>query len=274
MVKTRIFTGIALSALILLAVLGLPDAIFTAGSLVVILFAANEWAALTGLRGFAGQGAFVLSVAVFSGLAWWSVLLGWESLPVAFGGVWWVAAALLLTVWRADWSQDPAARWALRVAGIPTLVPAWIALALIHRYDPWLLVFLLVLAAVGDSAAYFTGKRFGRHHMAPLLSPGKTWEGLAGELSAALLVSLVGAYLFAGDTVSAKVMFMVLAMLTIFASVCGDLFESLVKRVAGVKDSGDLLPGHGGVLDRMDSHLAAGPVFLFGLMWLLGGQIR
>lgn len=271
--KTRIFTGLALSALTLLVILGLPNTLFAAVSLIVVLFGASEWAALTGLHGLLGQGIYVGGVGLCSWLAWSSVALGWIWPPVVVGGLWWVAAAVLLALWQPQWGETVQARWGLRVAGLPTLVPAWIALVLIHRYDPWLLVFLVVLAAIGDTAAYFTGKRFGRRHMAPRLSPGKTWEGLLGELTAAFVVSLVGAGIFAGDAFGIRAAFVLLAMLTVFASVCGDLFESLLKRVAGAKDSGHLLPGHGGVLDRMDSHLAAAPIFLIGLLGLLGGRI-
>lgn len=271
--KIRIFTGLALSVLVLLLILGLHTPLFAVGSLIVILFGASEWAALTDLRGALGQGIYVGIVALFCWLAWASVMAGWVWLPVAVGGVWWATAAILLASWQPHRFSDKHVRWGLRLAGLPTLVPAWIALVLIHRYDPWLLVFLVVLAAIGDTAAYFTGQRFGRHHMAPQLSPGKTWEGLMGELSAAFLVSLVGAGIFAGDTFGIQAIFVLLAMLTVFASVCGDLFESLLKRVAGAKDSGHLLPGHGGVLDRLDSHLAAAPIFLIGLMWLFGGQV-
>lgn len=271
--KVRIFTGLALSALALALILGLPTKLFAIVSLFMILFGASEWAALTGLRGAIGQGIYICIVASFCWLAWASVAAGLTWLPVAIGGVWWAVAAILLASWQPHWSAAGHVRWSLRLAGLPTLVPAWIALVLIHRYDPWLLVFLVVLAAIGDTAAYFTGKRFGRHHMAPQLSPGKTWEGLMGELSAAFLVSLVGAGIFAGDTLGIRATFVLLAMLTVFASVCGDLFESLLKRVAGAKDSGHLLPGHGGVLDRVDSHLAAAPIFLIGLMWLFGGQV-
>jgi phosphatidate cytidylyltransferase len=272
--KTRIFTGLALSALALLVILGLSTKLFAAFSLVVILFGASEWAVLTGLRGVIGQGAYVCVIALFSWLAWSSVAAGWVWLPLAVGGLWWIVVAVLLALWQSRWSSDVRLHWGLRIAGLPTLVPAWIALVLIHRYDPWLLIFLIVLAAVGDTAAYFTGKRFGRRHMAPQLSPGKTWEGLMGELLAAFIASLIGASLFFGDSSSGmRIAFVLLAMLTVFASVCGDLFESLLKRVAGAKDSGHLLPGHGGVLDRMDSHLAAAPIFLIGLTWLLGGAV-
>lgn len=269
--KTRIFTGLALSGLALFIILSFSSAAFAWISLLIILFGAAEWAALTGLRGVFARGLYVAVIALLAWGAWWCAATGRVWVPATVGGLWWSCAALLLAFWRPQW-KGRHMLWGLRFAGLPTLVPAWLALVLIHRYDPWLLVFLIVLAAIGDTAAYFVGKRFGRHRMAPALSPGKTWEGLMGELSAAFVVSLVGAGVFAGDAATARAAFVALAMLAVFASVCGDLFESLLKRVAGSKDSGDLLPGHGGVLDRVDSHLAAAPIFLLGLMWLFGGQ--
>lgn len=269
--KTRIFTGLALSALALFLILGLSTPVFAWASLIIILVGAGEWAALTGVDHTLAQGVYIALIAGLAACAWWSVSIGLAWIPVIAGAVWWFCVAVLLVLWRPDWAGHRVQAW-LRVAGLPTLVLAWLALVLIHRYDAWLLVFLIVLAALGDTAAYFVGKHFGRHRMAPLLSPGKTWEGLLGELSAALLASLVGAYVFAGGSLGSYIAFVLLAMLSVLASVCGDLFESLLKRVAGAKDSGHLLPGHGGVLDRVDSHLAAAPIFLLGLMWLFGGN--
>jgi phosphatidate cytidylyltransferase len=140
----------------------------------------------------------------------------------------------------------------------------------IHALDgigPALLLFLMVLIWVVDSAAYFSGKRWGRVKLAPFISPGKTREGLYGALVGMVIFSLVLWY-WGGMGRVGWFAILLLCMTTGLFSVVGDLFESLLKRQRGVKDSGHLLPGHGGVLDRIDSLTAASPIFLFGLMLL------
>ena len=117
-----------------------------------------------------------------------------------------------------------------------------------------------------DTGAYFAGRAFGRHKLAPRVSPGKTWEGVAGGAVLALLVAWVGTIWL--EPVGGYAAFLVLVLLTVMISILGDLMESLFKRVADLKDSGGLLPGHGGVMDRIDSMTAAGPFFVLGLLWL------
>jgi len=144
-------------------------------------------------------------------------------------------------------------RWHLRhpaglaVMGWLLLLPAWMALIDLRHISPMVVLLVILVVAIADSAAYFSGKRFGKHKLAPEISPGKTWEGLAGALFVTTLVA-AGLCLWLGWS-----FWFVpgLWLLTIF-SVLGDLFESLIKRQAGKKDSGTILPGHGGVLDRID----------------------
>jgi len=139
----------------------------------------------------------------------------------------------------------------------------------VHKQQPFMLLFLFVLIWVADIAAYFTGKRFGRNKLAEQLSPGKTREGVLGATIGALLFSLVGIYFWQEKLAwGLAIYFILLCVLSALISVVGDLFESLLKRNAGKKDSGSIIPGHGGVLDRIDSLLAASPGFMLGLYWL------
>ena len=131
----------------------------------------------------------------------------------------------------------------------------------------WLLYGLMLIWAA-DIGAYFSGKRFGRNKLAPLISPGKTREGLLGAIVAACLFSLVAAFYFGLDVIAALSLLLLAVVLTL-VSVAGDLYESVLKREYGVKDSGRILPGHGGILDRIDSVLAAMPVFMVGWTLLL-----
>jgi phosphatidate cytidylyltransferase len=141
------------------------------------------------------------------------------------------------------------------------LVPVWLALVRLHEQGPQLMLFLLLLVVAADIGAYFAGRALGKHKLAPRVSPGKTWEGVGGGLVAAAMMAAFGVWWFDMDAVP----FMALCIVVAIASVVGDLTESMFKRHAGLKDSGNLLPGHGGVLDRVDSVTAAAPVFLIGL---------
>jgi len=151
-------------------------------------------------------------------------------------------------------------------AGTLAIVPAWAALVLVHHGEPnghrWLLTALAIVWAA-DSGAYFAGRAFGRRKLAPRISPNKTVEGLLGGLAAGLVVALGFGWL-AGVAAADIGWLLLVAALAVLASVLGDLFESLLKRHAGAKDSGSVIPGHGGVLDRIDGVLAALPVFALG----------
>lgn len=159
------------------------------------------------------------------------------------------------------------------------LVPSWMAVVELQDHGalglagPWALLFILVWAWAADTGAYFAGRALGRHKLAPRVSPGKTVEGLVGGVLLALLV--VAAVFYTGWLEARLPALMVAALLTVLASVLGDLFESMIKRERGIKDSGTVLPGHGGMLDRIDSVTAALPVALAGLSWfdLPGGQL-
>ena len=166
--------------------------------------------------------------------------------------------------------HDTHARMFKLAAGTLAVVPAWCALAVIHVEEPhghrWLLLVLMVIWAA-DTGAYFVGRKLGRHKLSPRISPNKTVEGLLGGAAAGLLVAVAGAPL-AGATLAQLPAVALVAVATVGFSVVGDLYESLLKRHVGAKDSGDLIPGHGGLLDRLDSVFAALPVFALGKDWL------
>ncbi|MDE2219929.1 MAG: phosphatidate cytidylyltransferase, partial [Gammaproteobacteria bacterium] len=175
---------------------------------------------------------------------------------------WWVIALL----WLLFLPQRAGAA-AVAVAGICALVPAWVALTRMVELWPrgaqWAL-FALALAFAADTGAYFVGSACGRVKLAPRVSPGKTWEGVVGGMLFALFVALAGSRWFG----LAPQRFLPLCLAAAAFSVVGDLTESMFKRASGLKDSGRLFPGHGGVLDRIDSVLACMPVICLGLLWL------
>jgi phosphatidate cytidylyltransferase len=153
--------------------------------------------------------------------------------------------------------------------GLLMLIGVWLALVKLHAMEemgPKLMMFFLLLIWVADSGAYFSGKAFGKHKLAPHISPGKSIEGVIGALFGGVLCAVILGSL--GWLNVSTPMLILLCMSTVLVSVGGDLWESVLKRERGVKDSGNILPGHGGVLDRIDSQIAAGPFFLVGLTLL------
>lgn len=201
------------------------------------------------------------------------VLLG-----LFWSGVWpllWSVAVLfwLLSVYwvrhypaKIGWATAPV----LTGVGILLLTASTTAIFGLWQQSPWWLMYLFGLVWGADSGAYFAGRKFGKHKLAPNVSPAKTLEGLAGGVLLTGVYALLVGTLALDLSVFGLFGFLLLSVLTVAASVQGDLLESMLKRRAGVKDSGTLLPGHGGVLDRIDSLLAAAPVFALGYWWLGG----
>ena len=262
MLKIRALTAAVLLALAISALFLLPRNGWSALCALVLGIAAWEWA---GLAALAGRGRIVYALGVVALLA----------LAVASGGprgsgfyapaLLYCAAALFwivmvpLWIWRRPRFGS---RAVLLGAGVVALVPAFAALIELRSIEPpALLLAILVTVWISDSAAYLVGRRFGRHKLAPAISPGKSWEGVAAGLIAVGLYALawIGFGRIAGlpttlGSAPAGAAWMPLLLLGLaIAGMIGDLFESLIKRHAGVKDSGTLLPGHGGVLDRIDA---------------------
>ncbi len=174
-------------------------------------------------------------------------------------GLLWAAVmfwALIAPLWLA-WRWRTRSPLILAMVGGVVLLPTWVALVTLRDFGPWYLLGLLAVVWIGDSAAFFVGRRFGSRKLAPAISPGKTWAGVAGAgLALVLYASAVSASIHGLRIAGA----LLLTLALLFFSILGDLFESWMKRVAGVKDSGSILPGHGGILDRIDALTAALPV--------------
>ena len=268
MLSTRILTAVVLIALVLAAMFLLPPWAWGAATLALIGLAAAEWADLAGFRretwwifvaGTLLIGANLL-LSPFAGFdAGWPPGIVLSICGVAT--VFWllVAPPWLVSRWR------PTSSLPLAIAGWIVLIGAWVAIVQLQAYAPGLVLAAMAIVWIADTAAYFTGRAFGRRKLAPHVSPGKTWEGVYGGLAAVAvyalaLVPLAAGGRFAGTVSPMSVVLWIAGALALAAlSVVGDLCESLLKRQAGVKDSGRLLPGHGGVLDRIDALLAAMP---------------
>lgn len=265
---TRVATAAVLVPLVLAAIFALPPAGWASVVLAAVVLAAIEWARLAGFSA-AGRAAYAAALAAPGAallvLAPPLASRGWPDAVVlvacGLATLFWLAIALPWVVRR--WSTR--SRAALGLAGGVALAGVWIALVELQARSPWLALAAMAIVWIADTAAYFAGRAFGRRKLAPQVSPGKTWEGVAGGLAAvavyaAALVPFAHAAGYEGpiDPV-ALVAWIALALALALLSVLGDLYESWLKRQAGVKDSGRWLPGHGGILDRVDALLAAMP---------------
>ncbi|GAA4783621.1 phosphatidate cytidylyltransferase [Lysobacter hankyongensis] len=272
MTRTRLLAALVMAPLAIAAVLLLPTPWMAALSAAAFLIGLWEWLKLTDIEDPIARGVLlVVNLLLMVALVWASrsnsggslVLL---QIMVMIGVGWWCLAALWLRHYDFASNHDGHARIFKLAAATLSVIPAWCALALIHASQPngnrWLLLALAIVWAA-DSGAYFAGRRFGRVKLSPRISPNKTVEGMIGGVAAGMVLALVAAP-FAGASMKQLPYIAIVAIWTILFSVVGDLFESLLKRHVGVKDSSHLIPGHGGVLDRIDSILAALPVFALG----------
>lgn len=257
MLKQRVFTAIIALVCLLIVLFIVPPVIAELLIAAVIIAGAWEW---SGFLGGSGSSIRLVYVAVIGGLMT-LVLLPFASstdLILKIALVWW----LLALIWTFFFPTPvpTAVRW---LGGALVLVPMYAALLLLYRADPAILLFALLIVWVADSGAYFAGKTFGRVKLALSISPGKTWEGVIGGLVAVVLLILGRSFWI--DTNLVVLIPFGLAVASL--SIIGDLTVSIFKRSAGIKDSGTLFPGHGGVLDRIDSVASALPLFAIGLSW-------
>ncbi|MBP7640265.1 MAG: phosphatidate cytidylyltransferase [Thauera sp.] len=271
MLKDRVLTAIALLVGLLAAVFLLPASLWLVVCAALCGAAAWEWGALAlfeqGLR-LSTAVAFAAACALLG----WSAGLGSGQLGGAGALVpLYVLSALFWIFVVPLWLRG---KWALSnpmlasLVGFVVLVPTALAMMQLRTMGPWVLLGTMAVVWVADIAAYFTGRAFGRRKLAPSISPGKTWEGAAGAAVAVLafgfgVLAMRGAELQGGVAVIAVVLLAWTAV-----SIVGDLFESLLKRQAGLKDSGNILPGHGGILDRIDSLTSTLPMVALGAVWL------
>lgn len=265
MLKTRVITALVLAAVLLVVLFAMPPLAGIAFFGAALLFGAWEWARFAGLTRPLARLCYLLVVSLLAAMSWNATREPQQLMNLMFvAAAWWAVALLWLCLRPAAVSTVTAA-----VAGLLVLVPTWIAVARLLSGAPAprgaaLLMCLLLLVWAADVGAYFAGRRWGRLKLAPAVSPNKTWEGVLGGTALALVVALLEVRWLGCPMVP----FVGLAMVVVCASIIGDLTESMFKRVAGLKDSGSLLPGHGGVLDRIDSITAAAPFFVLGLTWL------
>lgn len=274
MTRTRLLAALVMAPLAIAAILLLPTPWMMMLAAVLFLAGLWEWFDLAEIEDpLARTVLLVAHMAMMVAIVWGSRSNVPDSAFVLFklasmiGVIWWLLALMWLGRYQFASDHDTHARMFKLAAGALSVIPAWCALAWIHASEPdghrWLLTALGVVWAA-DTGAYFSGRKFGKHKLAPRVSPNKTIEGLAGGVIAGVLVGVGATYWLADAPVAQLPAVALVALAAVLFSVIGDLFESLLKRHAGVKDSGHLIPGHGGILDRVDGVLAALPVFALG----------
>lgn len=255
MLQQRVFTALALLGIMLACLFWLPSAAWNVLVTIPLLIGLTEWSRLSGLT--TGQSVVYAFVGIsVSLLVWFAHMAVW--LYVASCVLWLLVVPLwLIAGWRL------ASAWLRLPLGMLVLVPMWMSMIELRHQGAWWVLGLMMVVWIADSAAYFTGRAMGRHKLAPAISPGKTWEGVLGALIGVLLYGGVLVYFLGREALNPGawlVPVLLFLVLMLYLGIIGDLFESWIKRLADVKDSGHLLPGHGGVLDRIDALTSTLPV--------------
>ena len=271
MIKQRLMTAAILIPLILWGVLFLEPKTLEWFIALVTVMAAWEWLGIIGVHDVTKRLIWVSGLCLLS-------IISLENLSIEFivtvASILWLLAAAVLMKYGNDGLPSHLAT-VFRQTGFGTacavilLASFWGATITLHVYDSQLLLYILVSVWLADTGGYFVGKKWGKRPLAKAVSPNKTWEGVWGALGLTTIWSIVAFEIGFGGTLSLQT-WLVLSLTSVAVSIVGDLFESLFKRSHNIKDSGNLLPGHGGVLDRVDSLIAAVPIFVAGLI-ITGG---
>ena len=286
MLKQRILTSLVLAPLALVLVFLTPLDWFSYCAGAIVLLGAYEWSALMGICKRVQRIGYVALVGVLVALMQWhwpvdslwqqGQLLADANYVFTLSFAWWLVATILVIRYPRfsdAWSQGLVMRG---VAGLLTLAPLWLALNVLRsanytdssQFGSFLILAVLGIVWSADIGAYFCGKNFGKHKLMPKVSPNKTIEGFVGGLASAALF-VVGFCYFNGIDSSLWLIYGAMAVIVAAFSAIGDLLESMFKREAGMKDSGKCLPGHGGILDRIDSLTAAAPIFVVFYAWTM-----
>lgn len=276
MLRTRVITAVILAIIAIFGIFVLPINGFAVFISLIAAIATWEWSRLAGLTRLSSQLIYVLFMLTLIVCLYCSLSNQYlEPFHIlSFGVFGWVLGFILVTSYPQS-SVILTASWVRLLMGVWVILPLWVGLLTLKQqhHNNLLLLYVLLIVWIADIGAYFAGKRFGNKKLAPKVSPGKSWAGFYGGLGSVILLAI--AALVIVDTFIKPVtfnyvwQFMFMSIVASVFSVLGDLFESMLKRYVGFKDSSSLLPGHGGVLDRVDSTAAAVPVFSF--LFLLFG---
>jgi len=270
--KSRVITAAVLLVLLLAALFLLPPFAWAALAVVMVMQGTAEWSHLSGLRGLKANLYWGSTLLLMLGLLWLDAGTSEAQQDYIHLFVYLVSAALwllLVPTWLMI-GLKVTQPWLMALVGWAVLIPTGLAMIDLREADPspWILLFVMCLVWVADSAAYFAGRKFGKTKLAPSISPGKTWEGVAGAVfGVSVYVALVWSFSAEFSRLQVLPALMLTAWWWVALAVIGDLFESAIKRQAGVKDSGALLPGHGGLLDRIDALTSTLPLAALAMLF-------
>lgn len=272
MLKARIATAAVLIPIVIALIFFADVTLFSAFFALIVVIGAWEWAGLSKLNDKVKYLYVIFSLSILFLIYWFNDDLIYKS-AVLIGALYWLIAVGLVIFYQKQRNLLPRSSSILMLVGLLLLVPMWSGLVILKsniETGSVLIMLLMLLIWGADTAAYFAGKKWGKRKLANHVSPGKTWEGTIAGLVVSIVIAI--AYVIVSNkNLGDGLIFIALSLLTVIGSVFGDLMESIVKREAGQKDSGHILPGHGGVMDRIDSLTAASPIFVFGLV--LAGQV-
>lgn len=271
MLKSRVITALVLGSFFMGSIIFLPTDYLAFVVGLVVLVGAWEWSALSGFSSQVSRIAYcVLLLVIMASTYSWIHRSGWFDALLYGVFIWWLVVLLWLHITPARQVLSNTFNVYLRaLTGLVLLLPAWLSFLALHAIgDRGVLLLLCMLCIVwaADSGAFFAGRLFGNTRLASEISPGKSLEGVYGGLLATAVVAILMSVFLGYDFYQAA-LFVLLAIFIAIFSIIGDLFESVAKRAAGVKDSGQIFPGHGGVMDRIDSLTAAAPLFVLSLGW-------
>lgn len=268
MLKQRLLTALILIPLVVW-LLSLSTQMVAGVIGFVVVLGAWEWAGLCGWQAGMMRAIYTLIMALVLFMLYWFQLTKLTMMLVLLMAcLWWLVALFWVLRYQAGHNLLPQSALIKALLGFLILLPAWTALLILHKDYGWYwVIFLFVLIWTADSGAYFAGRAWGQRKLADKVSPGKSWEGVLGALLVSAMFS-IGYAVFQSMPLLTLLFFVLLCLATVMVSILGDLLESLFKRQMGLKDSGQILPGHGGILDRIDSLTSAVPVFVTGLILL------
>lgn len=269
MLKQRVITAALLVPLVIAAIFLFETVWFSLLLACVVTIGAWEWAGLCKTNKSVQYIYSVVTLLILVVLYWLNSANIYNGI-IFIGVAYWLLAVVLVFLYQNQRNLLPKSYVLLLTIGLLLLVPMWSSLTVLKssvNYGAELIMLLMLLIWGADTAAYFAGKKWGKRRLASRVSPGKTWEGTFAGMLAGIVIAL--AYVIVSNKdLKLGLIFIGIATVTVFISVIGDLMESMVKREADIKDSGSILPGHGGIMDRIDSLTAAAPMYVAGIVYL------
>ncbi len=265
--KERIITGLIMAFFATMAIVFLSTQSLAVALLLLMLVGAYEWARLMSLQRLQMLG-FMITTAIIMIIG--MKIIHSHALVFTFLGlvsIFWLSMPFILKAHAKHPLYFLTTTNVLLGISLLTLFGFFIGILMLHIVHPGYVFLLVLLVAGADSMAYFVGRKLGKRKLAPTISPGKSVEGAYAGIASGLIIGFIASF-FIEMSMLQRLGFMILCGVMVVVSICGDLFESLIKRHAGVKDSGSILPGHGGILDRIDALTAAAPLFVCGLFFL------